>query len=190
MSSAIAIRLAEIRAGQSEKGVLLLSTDPAHSLGDAFRQDFAGGKSREAQGVDGLRVLELDPQVGVGTELSFFDAVLNIAHSLIELEKLSVKEAQQSEQVEFRLRCPRENAVLCLLQVMLEKEIKSWAKLAEEAGMDEVIQNLQQFTSWLSSIPGIDEATALASVVDQIEGGKYSAIVFDTAPTGIAKVWV
>ena len=34
------------------------------------------------------------------------------------------------------------------------------------------------------SIPGIDEATALASAISHIESGKYDLIVFDTAPTG------
>ena len=33
-------------------------------------------------------------------------------------------------------------------------------------------------------IPGIDEATALASAINHIESGKYDLIVFDTAPTG------
>jgi len=33
-------------------------------------------------------------------------------------------------------------------------------------------------------MPGIDEATALASIIELIETKKYSAIVFDTAPTG------
>ena len=33
-------------------------------------------------------------------------------------------------------------------------------------------------------IPGIDEATALASAISHIESGKYDLIVFDTAPTG------
>ena len=35
-----------------------------------------------------------------------------------------------------------------------------------------------------SRIPGIDEATALASAIGHIESGKYDLIVFDTAPTG------
>jgi len=42
-------------------------------------------------------------------------------------------------------------------------------------------QKLQQ---WISNIPGIDEATALSSVIAFIESGSYSTVVFDTAPTG------
>ena len=33
-------------------------------------------------------------------------------------------------------------------------------------------------------IPGVDEATALSSVIDLVESGEYEVIVFDTAPTG------
>ena len=33
-------------------------------------------------------------------------------------------------------------------------------------------------------MPGIDEATALTSVIGHIESGTYDTIVFDTAPTG------
>lgn len=39
-------------------------------------------------------------------------------------------------------------------------------------------------TKQFHSIPGIDEATALAKAIEHIESGKYDLIVFDTAPTG------
>ena len=44
--------------------------------------------------------------------------------------------------------------------------------------------------SWLwhavqvSSVPGIDEAMALSTVLSHVESGKFEVIVFDTAPTG------
>ena len=131
-SSALAIALAQRRrAAGDTRDVLLLSTDPAHSLGDAFRQyDFAGGGATKVRGVPGLTVMEVDPSV------------------------------------------------------LLARETRSWAKIVRKAGHGAVAAELGKFQSWLTSIPGIDEATALASVVSELERGTYSTIVFDTAPTG------
>jgi len=67
--------------------------------------------------------------------------------------------------------------------VMLKNEIDQWAKIAEDAGVV-LVEEVGKFQKWLTSIPGIDEATALAAVVDYVQTGKYGAIVFDTAPTG------
>ena len=129
-SSALAIQLARSRrAAGDAKDVLLISTDPAHSLGDAFKQQFSG-KPTAVQGVEGLKVMEVDPAV------------------------------------------------------LLAKETKSWAKIVKKAGHNEMAGELSKLQSWLTSIPGIDEATALAHVVNQLDKGTYSAIVFDTAPTG------
>ena len=47
-----------------------------------------------------------------------------------------------------------------------------------------LISPLKGTFSIYSRIPGIDEATALASAIGHIESGKYDLIVFDTAPTG------
>lgn len=66
----------------------------------------------------------------------------------------------------------------------LQEEVKSWAELAKSAGMDEMVEKVSEFQEWLSGVPGIDEATALTSVIGHIESGTYDAIVFDTAPTG------
>lgn len=133
-SAALAIALArQRRARRGEKrDVLLISTDPAHSLGDAFGQPFDGnsGAATAVRGVAGLAVMEVDPSA------------------------------------------------------LLTRETRSWAKIVRKAGHGAVAAELGKFQSWLMSIPGIDEATALASVVTELERGTYSAIVFDTAPTG------
>ncbi|EER09929.1 arsenical pump-driving ATPase, putative [Perkinsus marinus ATCC 50983] len=122
-SSAIAIQLAYTRK------VLLLSTDPAHSLGDAFRTRF-GGEPTPVPGVPNLDVLEINPQT------------------------------------------------------YLKDELQQWGELAHQAGYNDLINNIEKLQDWISGIPGIDEATALSSVVDLLEGGHYDIIVFDTAPTG------
>ncbi len=60
ISSATAIYLAE----QGDK-VLIISTDPAHSLSDAFSQDLSGGEVIQIEGVDGdLCGLEISPEKG------------------------------------------------------------------------------------------------------------------------------
>ena len=43
---------------------------------------------------------------------------------------------------------------------------------------------MEDFRSWISNVPGIDEAMALSTVLAHVESGKYKLIVFDTAPTG------
>ena len=68
-------------------------------------------------------------------------------------------------------------------EILLQDEIASWKKLADAAGFD-IMGEVQQFSQWITSIPGIDEATALASVINMIEKGKYGCIILDTAPTG------
>lgn len=81
----------------------------------------------------------------------------------------------------------------------MNRELSKWADLAREiapasssgdggdGGADEdddMVKKIEQFQSWLSGIPGIDEATALSSAIEHIESNKYDIIVFDTAPTG------
>ena len=61
-SSAIATLLAE----RCDRRVLLVSTDPAHSLSDAFRHDFAG-EPTSVPGLHNLHVMEVDPaELGAG----------------------------------------------------------------------------------------------------------------------------
>jgi arsenite-transporting ATPase len=122
-SSALASQLAFNRK------VLLISTDPAHSLSDAFRMEF-DGTPKQVPGIANLEVMEVNPTK------------------------------------------------------FLKEELHEWAGLAESAGVDDLAGRIHEFQEWLSGVPGVDEATALSSVIDLIESGEYDTIVFDTAPTG------
>jgi arsenite-transporting ATPase len=128
-SSSLAIALAKERAKGGKK-VLLISTDPAHSLSDAFRPLQFSGEPMDVPGAPGLQVMEIDPSL------------------------------------------------------ILKRELKSWKKMTKDSGLDGMLSEVQKLQEWLTAIPGIDEATALSSVIGLIEKGLYSCIVFDTAPTG------
>ncbi|NPD89264.1 MAG: ArsA family ATPase [Asgard group archaeon] len=65
VASALAIALAE-----SGKRVLIISTDPAHSVSDSFDLDFSSGEITKVEGVKGeLFALEINPEAA-GEEIS------------------------------------------------------------------------------------------------------------------------
>lgn len=74
IAAAVALRLARAEPGRA---VLLLSTDPAHSLGDAFGQRIGDTPTRIRGGPGNLRVRELDAAAALASRRADLEAALN-----------------------------------------------------------------------------------------------------------------
>eukprot|EP00511_Aplanochytrium_stocchinoi_P010308 CAMPEP_0204865282 /NCGR_PEP_ID=MMETSP1348-20121228/7189_1 /ASSEMBLY_ACC=CAM_ASM_000700 /TAXON_ID=215587 /ORGANISM="Aplanochytrium stocchinoi, Strain GSBS06" /LENGTH=600 /DNA_ID=CAMNT_0052016383 /DNA_START=92 /DNA_END=1895 /DNA_ORIENTATION=+ len=131
-SSSIAIQFAKSRPDEK---ILLVSTDPAHNISDAFLQQFSG-EPQNVHGIKNLFACEIDPTLTVESDLETIKAAA--------VEGMSLNDDKVAEMSKF----------------------------------------INEFKQWVESVPGIDEAMALSSVLSYIESGEYSLLVFDTAPTG------
>lgn len=141
-SSSLAVEFS--RARKDTQPVLLISTDPAHNLSDAFGQQF-GSQPTKVQGLTDseLWVMEIDPKAVLDEELQDISSAADAAG------------------------------------------VGAGAGAGAAPSLNSQLSStIDEFRSWLTSVPGIDEAMALASVVKIIDSKRFSAVVVDTAPTG------
>jgi arsenite-transporting ATPase len=166
-SSSLAVQLAARR-----ESVLIISTDPAHNLSDAFRQKFTKTPSL-VTGFTNLyamvrRVERGGPHVaaagrGVCLRSSPFRLGTSPQHSRLSPSLSPLIDHQHPIQTNPQEVDPTPDSA--------DFEAMEWAQ-------DSFFQELA------SSIPGIDEAMSFAEVMKQVQSMDYSTIVFDTAPTG------
>eukprot|EP00195_Chlamydomonas_chlamydogama_P005384 CAMPEP_0202890670 /NCGR_PEP_ID=MMETSP1392-20130828/997_1 /ASSEMBLY_ACC=CAM_ASM_000868 /TAXON_ID=225041 /ORGANISM="Chlamydomonas chlamydogama, Strain SAG 11-48b" /LENGTH=714 /DNA_ID=CAMNT_0049574285 /DNA_START=142 /DNA_END=2286 /DNA_ORIENTATION=- len=126
--------------------VLVVSTDPAHSLSDSLAQDVSGGKPVPIEGTDlPLWGMEIDPE-----------------------------EAKE----EFRQFNEKANTGAQVQDFMRGMGLGMIADQLAELKLGELLN---------TPPPGLDEAVAIAKVVQFVQSqeyAKFTRIVFDTAPTG------
>ncbi|KAL7550781.1 hypothetical protein ACHAWF_013993 [Thalassiosira exigua] len=159
ISSSLAVALAS-SAEVEDRKVLIVSTDPAHSLGDALDVDLRGSGGGGGEGEGG--------EVGDRPRPVVLDDPLTNRR----LHALEVDPSAALERFRANLRAFDVSSLSSSLGVDVPP------KFLEELGLDdlrEVIRNPP---------PGLDELVALSNVLDPAFAREYDVIVVDTAPTG------
>jgi arsenite/tail-anchored protein-transporting ATPase len=177
-SSAIATLLANC----NKRRVLLISTDPAHSLSDAWRQSFHNIPTPVIPSSATVSTNGIQQQQQQQQQQQERDIAAAVAADMGTLDIMEVN-PQQTLQSELDEWANVSQQVFPSIS-QDHSASSSLATSSTNSSSTEWHFKMNQFQEWLSGVPGIDEATALSSAIQHIESGKYDIIVFDTAPTG------
>ena len=79
-----------LRAAQAGERTLLVSTDPAHSTGDVFDQEF-GDSPRPVEGHERLDALEIDPEAEIERHLTGLRQELNDQMSAVVVNEVDIQ---------------------------------------------------------------------------------------------------
>ena len=149
-ASAISIKLAE-----KFDRVLVVSTDPAHSLSDCFDQDLSGGEPVPIENVKGnLFGMELDAEKGM--------------ENFKQLSSMGMPGADGLSMPGFG---PPSNTTEGMPGASAMPGLEAMGLGADLLGEDSIP-------------PGSDEAFAFSKLLELIETNEFDLVVFDTAPTG------
>lgn len=162
-TSALAIQLAEDTRRQ--RRVLLVSTDPAHSLSDAFGQNFTVSLSN----TQSLSVNDIDEVMrpvrvhGIGGPGILDVLEVDTAHFLQDIGN-AVQDTNLSDLAAGATNANDPRTALAAMML--------------GASPSDIIRDL------LQAVPGLDDAIAFTRLMQRIQGLDYDVIVLDTAPTG------
>jgi len=171
MAAASALYLAESR--EDEQKVLVISTDPAHSLSDAFGVEIGDRVTaiqRSEVGGQRAEVGSKESESGGGRAAVTAKTQMECSQSKIQIPKSK-----------FQNLFARELDAGRLLEAFKQKNRDVIQKLAERG----TYFDQEDVAGFLDlSLPGMDEVMAIMEIAGLLREGFYDLIIVDTAPTG------
>lgn len=171
--------------GQRRRRVLLISTDPAHNLSDAFNQRF-GPQPTPVRGLEiSLSAMEIDPaHVSHGSLLGLLPT--SPADPRNSAEVCGGKSAQGDEANTTSLLdsasppCPPPSSSAPLPSSPPAEVGEAARQRWMLARLSGVLREAAQ------SMPGIDELTVFEEIIHFTQHVSFDLLIFDTVPTGHA----